>query len=281
MLQLLCVAACAFIPPTRLPQLATRPPARALVALGGDSPNAPCWWSPARAHVEAGGGGSGGRGGGVPKFPRWWSQDGPGDETSRSHWAGGPWRAYRDALEAWPLPMKALSASLVGGLGDMLSQIREVRETGEEMDSTRLRAVMFDGMCISGPGLHVGYSILERVIPCANRGSIRNAALQVIVDECIFDPAFIAAFFFSTGFIEGQNAWTETLPNLRRQFLPTLKGAWVTSAIFTPIQFFSFRYLPVSTRVLVVNCCDVAWYAAVSLGRHRERVAERLAAVSD
>ena len=61
------------------------------------------------------------------------------------------------------------------------------------------------------------------------------------------------------------------LPELRRQYLPTLRDAFVTSAMFSPVQFYSFRYLPVSTRVLVVNCCDVAWYAAVSLGRHRER----------
>ena len=61
------------------------------------------------------------------------------------------------------------------------------------------------------------------------------------------------------------------MPNLRRQYLPTLRGAFLTSAVFSPIQFYSFRYLPVSTRVLCVNLCDVAWYAAVSLGRHRER----------
>ena len=45
----------------------------------------------------------------------------------------------------------------------------------------------------------------------------------------------------------------------------------LTSAAFTPVQFYSFRYLPVRYRVLVVNVCDVLWYATVSLGRHSER----------
>ena len=99
---------------------------------------------------------------------------------------------------------------------------------------------------------------------------LRNALAQVAIDELIFDPLFVATFFFTTGLVERQHLWRETLPNLRQQYWPTLRGAFLASALFTPVQLVSFRYLPVSTRVLVVNACDVLWYAAVSIGRHAE-----------
>lgn len=184
------------------------------------------------------------------------------------------WRMYSLALDTHPLVAKAVTAGCVGGLGDLFAQ----RLTGNErLDRQRLLAVVFDGMCISGPGLHMGYAWLERCIPCAGRGSLRNVLMQLLVDECIFDPLFIGAFFFSTGAIERQHPWRETLPSLRAQYWPTLKGAFATSVAFTPIQFVSFRYLPVKCRVLVVNVCDILWYAAVSLGRHGDRQGPEMA----
>jgi protein Mpv17 len=186
------------------------------------------------------------------------------------HVFAAAWRLYSNALDHQPLAAKALTAGCVGGLGDLLSQ----RVAGHDIvDVERLLAVVVDGLCVSGPGLHVGYALLERRIPCAGRGPLRNVALQLLIDECIFDPAFIGAFFFSTGFVERQHPWRDTLPHLRAAYWPTLRGAMLTSAAFTPIQFVSFRYLPVKCRVLVVNLCDVLWYAAVSLGRHSGREA--------
>ena len=179
------------------------------------------------------------------------------------------WAAYTALLEEHPLPVKALTAGLVGGLGDLVAQ--RLTHSGGDFDLQRNLGVWLDGICVSGPGLHLGYAWLERRIPCANRGSLRNAVAQVAVDELVFDPIFIGTFFFTTGLVERQHLWRETLPNLRRQYWPTLRGAVLTSALFTPVQLFSFRYLPVQTRVLVVNTCDVLWYAAVSLGRHAER----------
>merc|ERR1711924_98242 len=95
--------------------------------------------------------------------------------------------------------------------------------------------------------------------------------LQVGIDELVFDPLFVGLFFFSTGAVERQHPWKDTLPHLREQYWPTLRGACLTSLAFTPIQFCSFRYLPVKCRVLVVNVCDVLWYAAVSFGRLSDR----------
>ncbi len=200
--------------------------------------------------------------------------DGDGDGKPFSHFLllvlSTMWRAYSTALERHPLLAKATTAALVGSLGDYMAQ-RCTRPKGSVLDVERLLAVGLDGLLVSGPGLHLGYGWLERRWPCSGGGRLRHVGLQLLIDECIFDPCFIAAFFFSTGLAERQHPIRETLPTLKRQYWPTVRGAFATSVAFTPIQFVSFRYLPVRTRVLIVNLCDVLWYAAVSLGRHVER----------
>lgn len=181
-------------------------------------------------------------------------------------------KAYSTALDRQPMLTKSLTSSFVGGMGDLIAQLVS-RPKQPTFDTERFLAVCLDGLLVSGPGLHLGYSWLERIVPCSGGGRLRNCAIQLTVDEFVFDPCFVAAFFFSTGIAEGQRPLEEILPTLKRQYFPTVKGAFVASLAFTPVQFISFRYLPVKCRVLVVNLCDTIWYSAVSLGRHVERVA--------
>eukprot|EP00665_Eupelagonemidae_sp_cell47_P002133 gene2133-6020_t len=211
--------------------------------------------------------GAGGRGG---------DGDGGGGGGS-SHPALGLWRGYSSALDSHPLYTKAITAAVLGALGDLLAQ----RSSGAAFDPQRLLAVTLDGLLVSGPMLHLGYTWLESAIPCAGRGSKRNTLLQVLVDELVFDPLFIGAFFFTTGAVERQHPWRETLPNLRRSYWPTLRSGLITSTLLMPVQFFSFRHLPVKLRVLVCSLGDVAWDAAVSHGRHSEREKLRATAEAD
>ena len=198
-----------------------------------------------------------------------WSDDGDGERVSLATLLAVCWQAYMNVLERHPVFAKAVTAAAVGGIGDAVAQ--RLTQPTSAWDHERFLAVCFDGLLISGPFLHLGYGWLERRWPCSRGGQLRHVGLQLLIDECVFDPLFIGAFFFSTGAVERQYPILDTLPTLRRQYWSTLRGAFATSLAFTPIQFVSFRYLPVQTRVLVVNVCDVLWYAAVSLGRHVER----------
>lgn len=91
-----------------------------------------------------------------------------------------------------------------------------------------------------------------------------SCASQVAIDEFVFDPIFVGTFFVTTGatlqppcnrhatamhlepspqlcanaaagVVERQHWRRETLPSLRRRYWPTLKGALLASALFTPV----------------------------------------------
>lgn len=41
------------------------------------------------------------------------------------------------------------------------------------------------------------------------------------------------------------------------------------SLVFCPLQFVTFRYLPLEFRVLSVNVCDIAWTSVMSYFSHK------------
>lgn len=98
-----------------------------------------------------------------------------------------------------------------------------------------------EGIAITGPGLHYLYSTLERLAPAQN-GALA-ALTHVAVDEFIFDPLFVLGFFFLCGAIEGKNLMTEIVPQVRREYWPALKGGWMVSLLFLPLEFATFRWV--------------------------------------
>lgn len=57
--------------------------------------------------------------------------------------------------------------------------------------------------------------------------------------------------------------------NDNREFWPAVRGSWVVSFVFCPLQFATFRFLPLEFRVLSVNVCDIAWTSVLSYFSHK------------
>jgi len=189
-------------------------------------------------------------------------------------------RRYSVLLESAPLLTKALSAACIGAMGDLICQIWENRTSTKLEDSSpkfysrfsldpkRTFAVIFDGVCVTGPGLHLAYGILEHLIPTTGGGAL-PALMHVCADTFMLDPLFVCSFFIMTGSFERKSLFKEILPQLKREYFSALHGSWAVSALFMPIQYTSFRYLPVQYRVLVVNTIDLAWTATMSFFSHK------------
>ena len=227
--------------------------------------------------ISGGGGGGGGGGEGGEGN----SNRGPGSlllvaalGTFKSLWG-----QYAELLESKPVTTKAITAGLIALFGDVLAQLFEYKLScrrlaeGEEAPPMKLNflrclAVTIEGIIITGPGLHYLYTALENWMP-AQKGMLA-AFTHVAVDEFIFDPLFVLCFFFLCGLIEGKNLTGEIIPQVQREYWSALKGGWGVSLLFLPLEFATFRCLPLRLRVLVVNLTDVVWTAVVSFFGHRE-----------
>ncbi len=234
----------------------------------------------------SGGGGGGGGGGGN------------GDGQSNNGGGGSPgslvlvaalgtfkslWGQYAELLESKPVMTKAITAGLIALFGDVLAQVFEYKllcrrlPAGEEapplqLNFLRCLAVTIEGIAITGPGLHYLYTALESWMPAQN--GVLAAFTHVAVDEFIFDPLFVLCFFFLCGLIEGKGLKDEIVPQVQREYWSALKGGWGVSLLFLPLEFATFRCLPLRLRVLVVNLTDVVWTAVVSYFGHREHLKE-------
>eukprot|EP00752_Nemacystus_decipiens_P015996 g14301.t1 len=190
-------------------------------------------------------------------------------------WFSAVWGLYAVLLRQSPLLTKALTSGVLALGGDMAAQFFEFRQQtvcGEKgpflKDTRRLLAVAIDSILITGPALHTLYGILERLIPTAAGGFV-PAASHLLIDTLVFDPIFVTSFFCVTGMLESRSLKQDVLPALRREFWPAVRGSWAVSLCFCPVQFITFRYLPLEFRVLSVNVCDIAWTSVLSYFSHK------------
>ena len=130
-------------------------------------------------------------------------------------------------------------------------------------------------LLISSPLMHVGYDFFERVMPIsssgvASTGMYRSLAAlsHAVADSVFLDGIFVCTGIVATGLFEGHSLRRRVLPNLKALYLPTLRASVVTSSALMPLQFLSFRFLPVQLRVLSVNAVDLVWTAVVSFVSH-------------
>ena len=204
---------------------------------------------------------------------------------------------YMGLLEFSPLLTKTITTATIGILGDTTAQYFETRaldsheESAEQekmhkgtradhntrrswlhnYDRRRGLSVFGENILISGPLLHFAYNWMESILPTTFGGSsaIIAALGQALIDNFVLDTIFLALAFISTGIAEG---FIRELPaQFRKDFVPTLTMGWVTGLCLIPIQFCLFRFMPLSLRVLGVNCIDVFWEAYVSYMIHRRR----------
>eukprot|EP00578_Thalassiosira_sp_NH16_P031537 CAMPEP_0181080978 /NCGR_PEP_ID=MMETSP1071-20121207/2859_1 /TAXON_ID=35127 /ORGANISM="Thalassiosira sp., Strain NH16" /LENGTH=389 /DNA_ID=CAMNT_0023162499 /DNA_START=173 /DNA_END=1342 /DNA_ORIENTATION=- len=149
-------------------------------------------------------------------------------------------------------------------------------------DVRRGLARFLECLLISSPLMHYGYDLFESILPvvvetggAAMGGASSNlyrsfaALTHVLADGIFLDGIFVFTGILATGLFEGRyRSPSEALLNLRNAYLPTLKASVMTSGALIPLQFLSFRFLPVQLRVLSVNAVDLIWTGVVSFASH-------------
>ena len=138
-------------------------------------------------------------------------------------------------------------------------------------DIRRGAARFLECMLISSPLMHYGYDLFERIMPVVGGSAVYRscAALMHVLADCVFlDAIFVMTGIVFTSLLEGQRLRKQVIPNLQKVYLPTLKASIMTCGALMPLQFLSFRFLPVNLRVLSVNAVDLIWTGVVSFVSH-------------
>ena len=145
------------------------------------------------------------------------------------------------------------------------------KKTKNIYDYRRGLARFLECLLVSSPLMHYGYELFEYVLPVvAGDGLYRSLAAlsHVVADSVFLDGIFVCTGIIATGLLEGHSLRRHVLPNLRNVYLPTMKASVCTSSALIPLQFLSFRFLPVQLRVLSVNAVDLIWTGVVSFVSH-------------
>lgn len=165
---------------------------------------------------------------------------------------------YSQKLDSHPLVTKCLTGCLILGNGDVFSQFIEGKETWDAPRTARFALI---GMIFEAPALHFWYQYLKKVFPGRTAKPI---AQRVIWDQLAFNPPYLVIFLTMVWTSEGK-ALGE-IPDLMKNTLPTTMVAnWL---VWTPVQIFTFGWVPGKYQVLATNVVALAWNAYLSFCSH-------------
>ncbi|GAQ88733.1 protein Mpv17 [Klebsormidium nitens] len=205
-----------------------------------------------------GGGGSGGdQGGGPGDFGPGFGGTGDGGK--------GPepplslWQQYLALLESHPVLTKAITSSFLNFAGDLLCQT--VIEKKKELDFRRMGVISLIGLVLVGPTLHFWYGLLNRTVKIPGGAGIVS---RLVLDQFLFSPAFIAAFFSTLLTLEGRPSLIQA--TLQKEWVSTCIANW---KIWIPFQFLNFWLVPPQLQVGAANVIALLWTVYLSFVTHK------------
>jgi len=165
---------------------------------------------------------------------------------------------YAQCLEAMPVLTKSISAAILIGFGDLLSQKLENKKL---VDWIRLVRVMAFASFIGAPALHFWYGFLDQSFP---EYTVSHVFVKTTLDQCVFTPLSILVFFAALGLGEGLTL-DEISHDLKHNFLPTLR----TSFFVWPLaSFINFCFVQAQFRIVFVGVVSLLWNSYLSFVKH-------------
>lgn len=91
-------------------------------------------------------------------------------------------------------------------------------------------------------------------------------AYKTVLDVIVFDPFYLSFFFIISGCMENKSL-TDIKQKLRDELSTTFAA---DVAVWLPIQFANFRYIPVLYQPLIVQGVNLFWNTFLSWVQHKE-----------
>lgn len=163
---------------------------------------------------------------------------------------------YSKRLLKNPLSTKCLTSFIIYGIGDLICQNLENKQTSQ-FNTKRFLTQATYGF-ISAPLTHFKYNIFfPRVFP---PGSSYHVLKSIAFTQVFFAPVFYTNFILWNGLCNGSTA-DETLASIKAKLLPFL----LANVKFWPfIQVVTLCVVPIEFRVLWTNVCSCVWAIVMS-----------------
>ena len=121
------------------------------------------------------------------------------------------WAAYNTALEADPLIVKSITASVILGAADLAGQSIEkarsedIQVQNSSIDIARTIRFAFFGLVLQAPWNHFYYTFLDGALPPTEDPFTATTGIKVVIDQFVQAPIFTVLIFAFLGFLEGKN----------------------------------------------------------------------------
>ena len=99
---------------------------------------------------------------------------------------------------------------------------------------------------IFGPAATKWFAFLPKAVRIPGRPNLEIFS-RVMVDQCVFATANLGCFLSTMALLEGSSPKDK----LREAFIPAYKKNWM---VWPGVQILNFKFVPLESRVLVVNC---------------------------
>ncbi|CAN8009628.1 unnamed protein product, partial [Ixodes pacificus] len=163
--------------------------------------------------------------------------------------------AYAYAMETHPGITQVLSNALMLLVGDVLTQ--KLIERQRPLNLRRAAVAFVVGAAYCGPVLRMWYQTLDWMSP---RTDASGVALNVLLTELVFAPAFLLGVFVIFGVLEWKS-WEDIVGTIRAKYLGTL----AVNLVFWPAtQVVNFRFVPLNYRLLFADFMGLLWGSFVS-----------------
>ncbi|KAI9654162.1 MAG: Protein required for ethanol metabolism [Alyxoria varia] len=142
------------------------------------------------------------------------------------------------------------------GTGDVIAQHAVEQRGIEKHDYNRTGRMLFYGGAIFGPAATKWFAFLPKAVRVPGRPNLEIFS-RVMVDQCVFATANLGCFLSTMALLEGSSPKDK----LKQNFLPALKKNWM---VWPGVQIVNFKFVPLESRVLVVNCVALGWNCYLS-----------------
>ncbi|GAN11049.1 protein sym1 [Mucor ambiguus] len=171
--------------------------------------------------------------------------------------------AYHRVLTKRPILIQSLSTAVLFGAGDLIAQQFVEKQGWDKHDFTRTFRMTAFGGIFAGPALSNWYRFIDKKVTTKN--AFQGLATKVVLDQFIFAPFFIAAFFTGQGIFEGKSL-QEIKDKLSSGYTTALVGNY---KIWPAVQVVNFYFTPLNYRLMVTNVVALGWNAYLSTVNQR------------